>query len=334
MKARSIILAALAAVVAAPAGAEPVQLKFANPGAPTGHVSLKIITPFAERMNKDSNGTLDIKLFPGPALGTFPVIYDRVINGVADMTFGLLGPISSQFPKTMVASLPFETPNATVGTQALWRVLEKGVIADEWQRVKPLATMVFPNAGFHIRKPVVTMADMAGLKFSVQSRLAAEGVERLGGTPITLAVTDLYQALQRGTVDAATIGWPATASYKLAEVATYHLQVPIGSEVTYLIMNKDSYARLPAPGRAAIDRNIGDHFAKNIGEILDQVDEEESAATAAKPGQTVAKLPPAEQARWKERVTPVTEAWAKSTPDGANVLAAYRAEVARIAAAK
>jgi TRAP-type C4-dicarboxylate transport system substrate-binding protein len=310
--------------------AEPIQLKFANPGAPGGHVSRKIITPFAERMTKDSNGTVEFKLFSGPSLGTFPVIYDRVINGVADLTFGLLGPISSQFPKTMVASLPFETPNATVGTQALWQVLSAGLIAEEWNRVKPLATMVFPNALFHAKKPIQSLADAAGLKYSVQSRLAAEAVQALGGAPITLAVTDLYQALQRGTVDAATIGWPATASYKLAEVSNYHLAVPIGSEITYMVMNKESYAKLPTEGKAAVDKNIGDHFAKSIGETLDQVDEEESSAIRAQPGQTIARLPPEEEARWQARVTPVTEAWAKSTPDGEKILATYRAAVAKI----
>jgi len=327
----TLILSAGALWTAPVPAAEPVQLKFGNPGAPKGHVSVKIIQPFAEQMTKDSNGTVEFKLYSGPALGTFPVIYDRIINGVADLSFGLLGPISSQFPKTQVASLPFETPNGTTGTLAMSRMLTSGAIADEWQRVKPLVIMVFPSAVIHAHKPIKALSDVQGLKFSVQSRLLAECIEKLGGAPITLAVTDLYQALQRGTVDAATIGWPATASYKLAEVSNYHLAVPVGGEVTYIAMNKDSYAKLPAAGRAAVDKNIGDHFAKHVGEILDEVDEEESAKTRAMPGQTLAKLSPDEEARWKARVAPVTEAWAKSTPDGAKVLAAYRAEIAKIA---
>jgi TRAP-type C4-dicarboxylate transport system substrate-binding protein len=312
------------------ASAEPVQLKFSNPGIPTGHIQLRLIAPLAEKINADSQGTLDIKLFGGPSLGAFPVIYDRLINGVTDMTFGLLGPISSQFPKTQVASLPFETANGFEGSVALWQVLEKGLIADEWQRVKPLAMVVFPNAGFHSRKTIRNLDDMRGLKLSVQSRVAADSVERLGGAPVTLAVTDLYPSLQRGTIDAATIGWPATSSYKLFESANYHLQVPIGGEVTYLAMNKDSYAKLPAAGRAAIDKNIGDHHQRYLGKMLDDVDHEQSSAIAAMPGQTVTKLAPAEEARWRERVAPVIETWTKAAPDGDKVLAAYRAEIKRL----
>ena len=327
---RIVLGLSLCASFAAGAVAEPVQLKFSNPGVPTGHVQLRIIAPFAERIAKDSNGTVDVKLFPGPSLGAFPVIYDRLINGVTDMTFGLLGPISSQYPQTMVGSLPFETPNATVGSRALWSVLDSGLIAGEWQAVKPLAMVVFPNAGFHARKPLATLEDLRGLKFSVQSRIAASAVERLGGAPVTLAVTELYPSLQRGTIDVVTIGWPATSSYKVFEVGSNHLTVPIGSEITYLAMNKDSYAKLPAAGKAAVDKNIGDAFEKIIGGVLDDVDEKESRTIGAMPGQSITQLKPDEEKRWKARVEPVAEQWASATPDGAKVLAAYRAAVAKM----
>jgi TRAP-type C4-dicarboxylate transport system substrate-binding protein len=327
---KAIVATAGAVLLTSAASAEPIQLKFSNPGVPTGHIQLRIVAPLAEKITADSAGTVEVKLFPGPSLGAFPVIFDRLLNGVTDMTFGLLGPISSQFPKSMVASLPFETQNATQGSIALWRLIEGGVVADEWARVKPLATVVFPNAGFHSRKTIRNLDDMRGLKLSVQSRLAAESVERLGGAPVTLAVTDLYPSLQRGTVDAATIGWPATSSYKLFETATYHLQVPIGGEVTYLAMNKESYAKLPAAGRASVDKNIGGAHEAYIGSVLDETDAKESAAIAAMPGQTVTKLAPEEEARWRERVAPVIEGWSKATPDGARVLAAYRTEVRKV----
>ena len=337
MRVRMNRIAAVASIVAAWSSstlAEPVQLKFASPGVPNGHVQVRLIAPFAERMTKDSNGAIDVKVFPGPTLGAFPVIYDRLLNGVTDMTFGLLGPISSQYPQTMVGSLPFETPNAIVGSRALWNILSAGVIAGEWHAVKPLAMVVFPNAGFHARKPIATLEDVRGLKFSVQSRIAAGAVERLGGAPVTLAVTELYPSLQRGTIDVVTIGWPATSSYKVFEVGSNHLTVPIGSEITYFAMNKDSYAKLPAAGKAAIDKNIGDSFEQIIGGVLDDVDAHESRTIGALPGQSITQLKPDEEARWKARVAPVAEQWASATPNGAKVLAAYREAIVNVRSGK
>jgi TRAP-type C4-dicarboxylate transport system substrate-binding protein len=325
----SVRLAALvvALIVTGPAAADPVQLKFANPGAPNGYVTTHFTSPWIERVNAAASDVIDIKSFTGPGLGTYQNIYDRTLNGVADFCFSLLGPISSQFPKTTVPALPFETPSATIGSRALWQVLMAGVIADEWSRVKPLALMVFSNVAIHSRKPIATMADMRGLKFSVQSRPVGEGIERLGGTPITMAVTDIYPSLQRGMIDAATIGWPAHQVYKLSEVSSYHVNVPLGSEVTFMAMNKDVFAKLPKKAQDAIDHEIGDGFQTFIGKSLDQLDDEEAAATAAKSGQSVIKLPAAEAARWKERTAPVTDSWVKATPDGAKVLAAYRAAI-------
>jgi len=325
---------ALAAVAQSAQAAEPIQLKFANPGVPQGPLMTRIFAPVAAYMSKATDGEVEVKIFSGPTIATYANVYDRIVNGVADLAFGLLGPTSSQFPKSTVTALPFETRSSLIGSLAMWRVLKAGLVADEWQAVKPLVTMVFPPLGLHSRKPIVTLADMRGTKLSAQTRPTAASIERLGGTPITMPVSELYPSLQRGIIDAATIGWPAAVAYKLPEVANYHVQVPLGGELTYLIMNKDSYARLPAKGREAVDRMIGDHYAERVGGILDDVDNENRTATAAIPGQTVTKLAPEEEARWRERVTPVTEGWVKATPDGARVLAAYRAETARILAAK
>jgi copper(I)-binding protein len=50
--------------------------------------------------------------------------------------------------------------------------------------------------------------------------------------------------------------------------------------------------------------------------------------------QTITTLSPEEEAHWKARAKPVVDAWAAATPDGAKVLAAYRAEIAKIRAEK
>jgi TRAP-type C4-dicarboxylate transport system substrate-binding protein len=323
----SIAAAVAVLLIAQAAAAEPIPLKFANPGAANSYVGVTFTTPWVERINKAAGDVVDIKMFYGPGLGNYQTIYDRTLNGVADFAFGLLGPVSSQFPKTTVTGLPFETPNSTIGSIALWDLLQAGLIAEEWSHVKPLALMVFPNVVIHSRKPIKTLDDVRGLKLSSQSRPVGEGIERLGGAPITMAVTDLYPSLQRGTIDAATIGWPAHSVYKLIEVTSYHVEVPLGSEVTFMIMNKDGYAKLPKKAQDAIDHEIGEGFQSFIGKSLDQLDAEESAATAAKPGQSVIRLAPEEARRWQERMAPVAESWVKATPDGARVLDAYRTAV-------
>ena len=47
---------------------------------------------------------------------------------------------------------------------------------------------------------------------------------------------------------------------------------------------------------------------------------------------TIVELTPEQTAAWQKKLEPLTESWVRNTPDGEKVLAAYRAELAKIEA--
>jgi TRAP-type C4-dicarboxylate transport system substrate-binding protein len=49
------------------------------------------------------------------------------------------------------------------------------------------------------------------MKISTQGRIAGSLIEKLGGNPVSMIGSDVYEALQRGTVDGAAITWAAFA---------------------------------------------------------------------------------------------------------------------------
>ena len=69
----------------------------------------KIFTPWAADVTKAANGAVEVKIFTGAVLANNQNIYDRTTAGVADIGFGVFGPLSSLFPQTNVATLPFES---------------------------------------------------------------------------------------------------------------------------------------------------------------------------------------------------------------------------------
>jgi TRAP-type transport system periplasmic protein len=288
------------------------------------------VAPWAEKVNKESGGTLNIKVFAGYTLVNMLNTLDRVTNGVADFAFCILGPVSSQFPKTLVATLPFEAENAHEAGLALQRLYDKGVIADEWKKVKPIGFGVFANLSYHTIPPVKTQADLKGLKISVQGRLASETLQALGGTPISLPINEVYEALQRGMVVGAAIGWPAAVSFKLTELAHNHVQASLGGEAAIMIMNNHSYAKLSGKAKQAIDANIATPYTNWFNKVIDDTERDNIAITQKMGNQTIYKLPPDELAQWKKRVAPVIAEWEKRTPDGAHVLQAFRKEIAAI----
>ncbi|HEX4193361.1 MAG TPA: TRAP transporter substrate-binding protein [Stellaceae bacterium] len=309
---------------------EPVQLRYGDPGPTDASIHTDLVAPWADKVNKESGGTLDVKVFVGYSLVNMVNTLDRVANGVADLAFCILGPVSSQFPKTLVATLPFEAENAHEAGLALQRLYDKGIISDEWTKVKPIGFGVFANASYHTIPPVKTMADLKGLKISVQGRLASETLQALGGTPISLPINEVYESLQRGMVVGAAIGWPAAVSFKLTDLAHNHVMASLGGEAAIMIMNNQTYAKLSGKAKQTIDANIETPYTNWFNKVIDDTERDNIAIAQKMGNQTLYKLPPDELAKWKKQVEPVIGAWEKRTPDGANVLAAFRKEIATI----
>ncbi|HEX3972542.1 MAG TPA: TRAP transporter substrate-binding protein DctP [Stellaceae bacterium] len=330
---RVLSIAAGAAVfmtVAAAFADEPVQLRYGDPGPTDASIHTDLVAPWADKVNKESGGTLDVKVFVGYSLVNMVNTLDRVSNGVADLAFCILGPVSSQFPKTLVATLPFEAENAHEAGLALQRLYDKGIISDEWTKVKPIGFGVFANASYHTIPPVKTMADLKGLKISVQGRLASETLQALGGTPISLPINEVYESLQRGMVVGAAIGWPAAVSFKLTDLAHNHVMASLGGEAAIMIMNNQSYAKLSGKAKQTIDANIETPYTNWFNKVIDDTERDNIAIAQKMGNQSFYKLPPDELAKWKKQVEPVIAEWEKRTPNGANVLAAFRREIAAI----
>jgi TRAP-type C4-dicarboxylate transport system substrate-binding protein len=322
--------AAMAALATAASAENALTLKYGDPVPPTGSIHLELIKPWSEQVTKESGGTLDVKEYVGYTLVSMANTYDRVQNGVADLAFCILGPVSSQFPKTLVATLPFVAENAHEAGLALQRLYDQGVIADEWQRVKPIAFGVFANLSYHLVPKVTGVEDLEGLKISVQGRIAGDTLKNLGGTPVSLPINEVYQALQRGTIQGAAIGWPATVAFKLHDIAHHHVMASLGGEAAIMIMNNNSYAKLSGKAKDTIDKHIGTGYTNWFNKVIDGDEAQNIELLRKAKDQEIYKPSSAELATWKRRIQPVIDSWVKNTPDGAHVLVAFRKEIMAI----
>src|SRR5262245_55751068 len=124
-----VFAAAAAFALCAPSAkaADPIVLKLANPATPTDWLSTKGIDQWAKRVADATGWQAEIKNFAVGSIANFRNVYDRVLNGVAEFGFGTFGTIADQFPKTMVAALPFLAVNSVESGLAQWRLYTSGV---------------------------------------------------------------------------------------------------------------------------------------------------------------------------------------------------------------
>ncbi len=92
--------------------AETIELKLATFEPPHAFAASKVLKAWADKVNKDSGGRLNVKVFAGGVLGKPPQQYDVVKGGVADIAWTVLGYIGGQFPLSSVADLPFMTTSS------------------------------------------------------------------------------------------------------------------------------------------------------------------------------------------------------------------------------
>jgi len=317
------VLALALAFVCAPAFAEPIVLKFNSPAPPRSFLHDGAFTPWAKAVTDDSGGTLKVETYFGGTLGNFGVTYDRVIDGVADVGFILTAFAGGKFRQQDVAALPFESKTSLAASNALWHLFEKGVTAQEFDAVKPLGIWTFPNAALNSKAPLQSLDDLKGKKITVSNAIAGRTVVALGAAPVSLRPDEVYQAVSRGIADAALMPLTGVATFKVSEVATHSLDVAMGADSAMVFISKKRWDSLPPQARAAIEKHSYLGFSQRLGQVTDA--EWKRARGILK---DIRELPDAEEARWKSRVAPVAEQWARETPDGERVLQAFRAEVA------
>lgn len=71
------------------------------------------------------------------------------------------------------------------------------------------------------KRPLRSPADFVGLTMRSYSAGDSETLKALGAAPTLMSSSEMYMALQRGTVDGATTGMPAGVSRKVYEVQKY-----------------------------------------------------------------------------------------------------------------
>jgi TRAP-type C4-dicarboxylate transport system substrate-binding protein len=250
------------------------------------------------------------------------------------MGTGVHGSIGGKFPASSVVELPSDI-GGREGAAGFWKIYQDGLIAAEYGEVKLLKLFIYPQSFLNVNKPIARLDDIKGLKLATLTRADAEMANRLGAAPVTTSPVTVYEMIQRRSADGIIIGWLGLVGFKLAEVTNTHVLVGLGSGGAFVVMNKDAYAKLSEPQRAALDKHSGYAASKAAGEAMDRIYARSEGFVRGLSGHTIGPLPPSEFERFRKEIArPIVDEWTARIPNSAAILAAYRAEVAKVRAEK
>ncbi|WP_298570974.1 TRAP transporter substrate-binding protein [uncultured Aliiroseovarius sp.] len=258
--------------------AQEVTLRCQHFLPPKGSTPLYFMTPWAEKIEKESEGRIKVELYPAMQLGGKPqALYDQIRDGVIDCGWALPAYTPGRFPEAEAFELPFMTGrNAEASSKAAWEFTQK-YMQERMADVHLLAVHVHGPGVIHKKgEPVMALADLDGLKLRGPSRQANALFETLGATPVGMPLPTFPEALSKGVVEGGVIPWEIVPPLKVHELADSHTEISGDRSLynTFFIwaMNNDTYNNLPDDLKAVIDANSGLETSGWAGASFDKGD--------------------------------------------------------------
>ena len=273
-----------------------------------GHPQVTGMEKFAELVKEKSDGQINVKLFPGGVLGSDPQTLSGLLGGVVEMTVMNAGILSSTVKAFEAVDLPFlfnsgeeadKVMDGPFGTNLMKRLPDTGLVG-----------LAYWELGFrnltNNRHPVAKLEDIAGLKIrTLQSPVPVALFNTLGANAVPLPYTELYTALETGTVDGQENPNANIINAKFYEVQKYLTLTRHQYNPQIVMISKKFWDRLNDEEKAVIEQ-----AAVEARDYQRKVSREQDATALdeiRKTGMQVTELTPEETARLRDAVKPVID---------------------------
>lgn len=298
-----------------------------SPQDPWNHLA----TTWQSMLSKASNGRIKVKLFPGGQLsdGNQTKEVTLVQNGTINAAIfpsSILGTFDARF---YVVGMPWMVPNQKAADTLMDGPL--GAQTVQWVDADNLHALAIGSNGFrqlaNSKHPVSTPADVKGLKLRVPgTEDLVQTWQDLGAQPTTLDFTELYTALQEGTVDGEELPLPYKVSTKYYDVEKYVTIMNYSFDTIYLTLSRGTWSSL-SPADQKLVTSTAAAAMKN-----ERAFEQQAATQAVKilesHSMKITTLTPQEVSAFQQKVAPVYSQMASKI--GQSTLDTWRNELSKI----
>jgi len=322
------------------AASQEVSLRLHTFLPPVANPVKHFMVPWSKKVEKDSAGRIQIRVFPAMQLGGKPTqLLQQVRDGVADIVWTLPGFTPGVMPKLEVFELPFLHRDTHSTVMALQDYVDKHM-KKEFAPYHVLLVHAHAGALFMSKTPIMKVSDFEGMKLRSYSRTNAWILEALGASPVQVPLPSLPPMMSKGTVNGSILPYEIAPAVKMQDLATHFTtlsppQPRLSVSIFTLLMNKKKYESLPADLKKVIDANSGRNLAPTAIEIWDRIEVEGEKVVRSKKKNRFTTLSPAETATFREKVQPVFKRFEKllddSGADGAAVIADAQAMIGKYA---
>lgn len=286
-----------------------IKLKYTNffgPAHPNGILS----ADWCKEVEKRTNGRVKVTHFPGNTLCPPQQAYDSVVKGIADVGQTLAAYAAGRFLLTEVLAQPMGYSSGGQPTRTCAAFYEK-FKPKEFDDTKIMYIHGHGPGMLHTVKLVSSIADLKGLRIKANAENQPI-VTAIGASPVSLPITETYDALQKGLLDGILLPFEALKGWKFADVMktslpckpmAYTAPIPI-------FMNKDKWNSISKEDQATIEK-INQEWVEKQAQLWEKL-EKEAEEFAVQQGVKIVRASPEEEAQMAEKMKAVRAEWVKN----------------------
>ncbi|MBK9607968.1 MAG: TRAP transporter substrate-binding protein [Betaproteobacteria bacterium] len=254
---RHFCVLAMAAGVALAASATPAlaqtTMKMNISVSQNSHYGVAI-DMFAREIEKRTAGRYKVQNFYSGALGAERESIEALQVGTLDLTMTSTGPVPNFVPEVAILDIPFlfkdyaqarATLDGPVGQEMLTKFQSKGLVALAWGE----------NGFRHMtnsKRPVNSPDDLKGLKMrTMENPVHMQAYKAFGIIPTPMAFTEVFTALQQGTVDGQENPVSVITAAKFEQVQKYMTMTGHVYSPALILMSKSQFDKLSAADKQA-----------------------------------------------------------------------------------
>jgi len=310
----------------------PIKLKISHGYPETHFLWQQGGKVFADTLTSATKGRVQLEIYPANQLGKEQ--YSILTTGLADIAIITPSIAGGKLPLTSVTELPGLYQSSCEATGKYWEIVKPGGPLEEAEykpnALRPIyVTTVPPYSLLTVSKATPTLESLRGLKVRVAGGAMNKTVSALGAIPVQVSGPEMYDALSRGTVDAAIYSRMALNAFKLEPLLKYSVDgIRLGSGSIIMAASARTWSGLPDDVKAAVEL-AGKTAQKHLCEYQDAQEAQVSKDLVEKNGWKIDRLSPEQVKIWENRLSETTKAWAAeldaSGRPGSAILQAFKA---------
>lgn len=278
---------------------------------------LEIEKGFAEAIEKRTDGRVEIEIVYAGGLGKANEILTLAGRGAVDMASGIPGFYADQLLFWKAYQLPFvfeSTAQAVEVSNKSYNALP--YFADELDSMNLRFLMHQPLGSYYMTGKDAacgTVEGLSGRKIRSFGADVPRAHSAVGGVPVTVGTTDIYEALERGTLDYSFLSRGVIASNRWYEVAKFNCGPVMSIAGHIIVMGTRTWDKLPAD----IQNIILEVAAETQPKYVTWSNAYEVAAMKLieEGGGQFTEIPAEELAKWKAAAPDFLEEWVNEMSD-------------------